>query len=167
MSLDVAAIEAAAKQMAQQAAIAIERATTLGQRAQARQLVRAAAWLARSGGRPRGSERHSPRVIQEIIRAVLTAHPSRAFRTKDLCNILYPGLPTRAHIARTNYEARAVAAANPDWTCELSADRREVVFFNRASERSMEIAAEMLAPKQKRPRMRRPPRPRRSFQKAA
>src|SRR5215472_17196021 len=105
-------IEATAKQMAQQAAIAIEQATTHGQRAQGRQLVRAAAWLARSGVRPRGSVRHSPRVIQEIIRAVFTAHPSMAFRTKDLCNILYPGLPTRAHIARTNNEAREVVAAD-------------------------------------------------------
>jgi len=85
---DEGLIRAAAKQMAQQAAIAMERATTHGQRAQARQLVRAAAWLARSGGRPRGSVRHSPRVIQEIIRAVFTAHPSMALRTKDLCDIL-------------------------------------------------------------------------------
>jgi len=99
MSSDAALIEAAAQNMAQQAAVAMERATTHGQRAQARQLVRGAASLARSSGRPLGSNRHSPREIQEIIRAVFAAHPSRAFPTKDLCDILYPDQPTRVHIA--------------------------------------------------------------------
>src|SRR5215469_8215675 len=121
MSGDAALIQAAAKQMAQQAAVAMERATTHGQRAQARQLVRAAAWLARDGGRPLGSQRHSRRVIQEIIRVVFAAHPSRAFPTKDLCDILYPDQPTRVHIVKTSHAARQVVAADPHWTCEFSA----------------------------------------------
>jgi hypothetical protein len=160
MSRDAALIEAAAKQLGQQAAIAMERASTRGERAQARQLGRAAASLARSSGRPLGSNRRSPREIQEIIRAVFAAHPTRAFPTKDLCDILYPDQPTRVHIVKTSHAARQIVAADPHWTCEFSADRRQVVFFNRANESSLAIAAEMLAPKPKRPRMRRPPRPR-------
>jgi hypothetical protein len=160
MSGDAALIQAAAKQMAQQAAVAMERANTHGQRAQARQLVRAAAWLARNGGRPLGSERHSPRVIREIIRAVFAAHPNRAFPMKDLCDILYPDQPTRVHIATASLAARQIVAADLHWTCEYSADRRQVVFFNRANESSVAIAEAILAPKPKRPLMRRPPRPR-------
>ena len=160
MSGDAALIQAAAKQMAQQAAVAMERANTHGQRAQARQLVRAAAWLARNGGRPLGSERHSPRVIREIIRAVFAAHPNRAFPMKDLCDILYPDQPTRVHIATASLAARQIVAADLHWTCEYSADRRQVVFFNRANESSVAIAEAILAPKPTRPLMRRPPRPR-------
>jgi hypothetical protein len=48
MSRDAALIQAAAKQMAQHAAVAMERAGTRCERAQARQLERAAAWLKRS-----------------------------------------------------------------------------------------------------------------------
>jgi len=99
MSRDTALIEAAAEQLAQQAAIAMERATTRSERAQARQLGRTATWLAQSSGRPSERNRRSPREIQEIIRAVFAAHPSRAFQTKDLCDILYPDQPTRVHIA--------------------------------------------------------------------
>jgi hypothetical protein len=138
----------------------MERAGTRGERAQARQLERAVARLEQSIGRPLRSSRHSPRARRGIIRAVFAAHPGRAFRTKDLCDILYPGLPTRAHITQTNHEAREVAAADPNWTCELSADQRQIVFFNRANESSVAIAEEMLAPKPKQPRMRRSSRPR-------
>ena len=130
MSGDAALIQAAAKQM--------ERASTRGER----------------------SNRRSPREIQDIIRAVFAAHPSRAFPTKDLCDILYPGQPTRVHIVKTSHAARKLVAADPHWTCEFSADRRQVVFFNRANESSVAIAEAMLAPKLKRPRMSRPPRPR-------
>jgi len=153
--------------MAQQAAIAIGQAKTRGEHAEARQLRRAAAWLAQNNGRPRGSNRRSPHEIRQIIRTVFAAHPGKAFRTRDLCDILYPNLPTRAHIAKTNHEARKVVATDPDWACELSADQREVVFFNRADECSAAIAEEMLAPKPKRPRMRRPPRVRRLSLKVA
>ena len=156
MSRDAALIEAAAEQLALQAAIAMERATTRGERAQARQLERTAAWLARSSDQPIEGNRRSPREIQEIIRAVFAAHPSRAFHTKDLCDILYPGLPTRMHIVKTSQAAREIAAADPEWACELSADRRQIVFFNRANESSVAIAEEMLAPKPRRPHMRRP-----------
>jgi hypothetical protein len=138
-------------------ALATEPAETRGQRAEARQLQRAAASL----GRPPGRRRRSPRAIQEIIRAVFAAHPSAAFLTKDLCEILHPSLPTRRHIAETNRQAREVVAADPHWTCELSANQRQVVFFNRANERSVEAAQTLLAPKPKQPRMRRPSRPRR------
>jgi hypothetical protein len=100
---NAALIQAAAKQMTWQAAAAMERATTHGQRALARQLVRAAASLAGSSGRPLGSNRRSPRQIQEIIRAVFAAHPSRAFPTKDLCDFLYPDQPTRVHIVKTSH----------------------------------------------------------------
>ena len=93
---------------------------------------------------------------------VFAAHPSAAFLTKDLCEILHPSLPTRKHIAETNRQAREVVAADPHWTCELSADQRQVVFFNRVDERSVEAAQTLLAPKPKRPRMRRPARPRRA-----
>jgi hypothetical protein len=116
MSRDAAVIQAAAKQMAQQAAVAMERASTRGVRAQARHLERAAAWLARSNGRPLGSDRRRPREIQEIIRAVFAAHPSRAFPTKDLCDILYPDLPTRVHIVKASHAARKLVAADPHWT---------------------------------------------------
>ena len=102
------------------------------------------------------------RAIQEIIRAVFAAHPSAAFLTKDLCEIIHPSLPTRRHIAETNRQARGVVAADPHRTCELSADQRQVVFFNRVDERSVEAAQTLLAPKPKRPRMRRPARPRRA-----
>jgi hypothetical protein len=139
------------------ATIATERAETRGQRATARQLQRAA-WL----GRPHGRRRCRPREIQESIRAVFAAHPSAAFLTKDLCEILHPSLPTRRHIAETHRRAREVVAADPHWTCELSADQRQVVFFNRANERSVEAAQTLLAPKPKKPRMRRPSRPRRA-----
>jgi hypothetical protein len=37
---------------------------------------------------------------------VFAAHPSAAFLTKDLCEILHPSLPTRRHIAETNRQAR-------------------------------------------------------------
>jgi hypothetical protein len=94
----------------------MERASTRGERA--------AALLARSSSRPLGSDRRGQREIQEIIRAVFAAHPSRAFPTKDLCDILYPDLPTRVHIVKTSHAAR--------------------------------IAEEMLAPKPKRPQIRRP-----------
>jgi hypothetical protein len=94
---------------------------------------------------------------------VFAAHPSAAFLTKDLCEILHPSLPTRRHIAETNRQARKVVAADPHWTCELSADQRQVVFFNRVNERSVEAAQTLLAPKPKQPRMRRPSRPRRKF----
>ena len=154
MSRDTALIEAAAEQLAQQAAIAMERATTRSERAQARQLGRTAAWLAQNRYQPIEGNRRSPREIQEIIHAVLAGHPSRAFHMKDLCDILYPGLPTRMHIVKTSHAARKAVAA----------DRRQVVFFNRANESSVAIAEEMLAPKPKRPRMRRPPRPRHASQ---
>jgi hypothetical protein len=153
--------------MARQAAIAMERATTHGQRAQARQLIRAAAWLARNGGRPPGRRRHSPREIQEIIQAVFATRPSAAFLTKDLCEILYPNLPTRENIAETSRHVRAVVATDPDWTCALSADQRRVVFFNRANERSVEAACTLLTPKPKQTHMRRRPRQRLGFSVAA
>ena len=130
----------------------MERASTRGERA--------VAWLARSSSRSLRSTQRSQREIQEIIRAVFAAHPGRAFPTKDLCDILYPNLPTRVHIVRTSHAARKIVAADPHWTCEFSADRRQVVFFNRANESSVEAAQTLLAPKPKRPRLRRPPRPR-------
>jgi len=130
----------------------MERASTRGERA--------VAWLARSSSRSLRSTRRSQCEIQEIIRAVFAAHPGRAFPTKDLCDILYPNLPTRVHIVRTSHAARKIVAADPHWTCEFSADRRQVVFFNRANESSVEAAQTLLAPKPKRPRLRRPPRPR-------
>jgi hypothetical protein len=93
---------------------------------------------------------------------VLTAHPGEAFRVKDLCDILYPGLPTRAHIAKTNHEVRKVVTADPDWTYELSTSGRHAVFFNRANASSVPKAEAILAPKPTRLAMRRPPRPRRA-----
>jgi hypothetical protein len=155
MSSDQGLIRAAAEQMAQQATTAMERSETRGQRAQARQLQRAADWL----GRPPRRHRRSPREIQEIIRAVFTARPSAAFLTKDLCEIIHPKLPTRKNIAETNRPARKVVAADPDWTCALSADQREVVFFNRNNERSVQAAQTLLASKPKQTHMRRPPKP--------
>ena len=116
--MNAALIEAAAKQLAQQAAVAMERASTHGERAAARQLKRAAASLALSSGTSLGSNRRSPREIQEIIRAVFAAHPSRAFPTKDLCDILYPDLPTRVHIVKTSHAARKIVATDLHWTCE-------------------------------------------------
>jgi hypothetical protein len=145
MSRDAALIEATAKHVAQQAAVAMERASTRGERAAERQLKRTAASLALNSGGSFGSNRRSPREIQEIIRAVFAAHPTRAFPTKDLCNILYPDLPTRVHIVKTSHAARKIVAADPHWTCEFSSDRRQVVFFNRANESSVAIAEEMLA----------------------
>jgi hypothetical protein len=58
-------------------------------------------------------------------------------------------------------------AADPHWTCELSADHREMVFFNRANELSVEAALKLLTPKPKQMRMRRPPRQRHGFSVAA
>jgi hypothetical protein len=99
----------------QQAAVAMERASTRGERA-------AAWWLARSSSRSLRGNQHSQREIQEIIRAVFAAHPSRAFPTKDLCDILYPDQPTRAHVGKTSHAARKIVAADAHWTCEFSAD---------------------------------------------
>jgi hypothetical protein len=153
MSSDGASVRDAAERIARQAARAMEQPETRGQRAEARQLQRAATWLAQSTGRP-GRRRPSPREAQEVIRAVFAAHPSKAFLTKDLCKILYPNLPTRKNIAETNRHAREVVAADPDWTCELSADQRQVAFFNRSNERSVEAAQALLAPKPKQLRQR-------------
>jgi hypothetical protein len=148
MSSDEGLIQAAAEQMVQQATMAMERSETRGQRAEVRQLQRAATWLAQSTGRP-GRRRRSPHEALEIIRAVFAARPSAAFLTKDLCEIIHPKLPTRKNIAETNRHAREVVAADPDWTCALSADQRQVVFFNRSNERSVQVAQTLLAPKPK------------------
>jgi hypothetical protein len=101
VSSNEAPIRDAAERMARQAAIAMERAETRGQRAEARQLERAAVWLARSCSRPPGRRRRSPREAQEIIRAVFAARPSEAFLTKEPLRD-HPSQPAHAAQHRRN-----------------------------------------------------------------